>query len=85
VIAHDPLVARWPETKMAVSAELPAADGLDAVVLAVPHRAYQRVDFAGWLKHRRPVVLDANCVLSEPQRRALSAVGCRVASIGRGW
>ena len=85
IVAHDPLVARWPETKIAVSAELPAADGLDAVVLAVPHRAYQSVDFAGWLRHRRPVVLDANGVLSEPQRRALTDVGCRVASIGRGW
>jgi UDP-N-acetyl-D-mannosaminuronate dehydrogenase len=69
---------------MDVPAELPSPEGLDAVVVAVPHDSYRQLDFERWLGEARPVVLDAFDVLAPSQRDDLVRIGCRVASIGRG-
>jgi UDP-N-acetyl-D-glucosamine dehydrogenase len=84
VVAHDPLVTDWPELQMAVAAELPVASSVDAVVLAVPHRAYRDWDIGAWLATATPVVLDANAVLTDAQRRAVQDAGCRLIAIGQG-
>jgi UDP-N-acetyl-D-mannosaminuronate dehydrogenase len=84
VIAHDPLVRHWDELDMDVPAELPPSQGVDAVVLAVPHDAYRTLDFKAWLAGRTPVFLDGFNVLSRRQRDELRALGCRVESVGRG-
>jgi nucleotide sugar dehydrogenase len=84
VACHDPLVTDWPELGVAVANQLPPLDHVDAVVFAVPHREYVDLDVCGWLNGSRPVVLDANAVLSSRQHRALRESGCAVASIGRG-
>jgi UDP-N-acetyl-D-glucosamine dehydrogenase len=84
VVVHDPLVDHWPEENIAVPRDMPSAEGLHAVVLAVPHRQYRDFDYQSWLSDDRPVFLDAFDVLSADQRRALRAFGCRVESIGRG-
>jgi nucleotide sugar dehydrogenase len=84
VIAHDPLVRRWEELELDLPQELPPAAGIDAVVLAVPHREYRELDFEAWLEGRTPVFLDAFSVLSRERRERLRALGCRVESIGRG-
>lgn len=84
VICHDPLVTRWPELDMPVATDIPSPDAVDALVFAVPHREYAALDFQGWLDGARPVVLDANAVLSDAQRTLLREMGCRVGSIGRG-
>lgn len=84
VVYHDPLVRYWPELASDVFGELPAASGIDAVVLAVPHAAYRELDFPQWLNGDRPVFLDANDVLFPEQRALLRRLGCTVASIGRG-
>lgn len=84
VVAHDPLVTHWPEMDLPVTAELPAADTVDAVVFAVPHRAYRDLDLRGWLRHGAPVVLDANAVLTTAQRQAVKDAGCVFAAIGQG-
>jgi hypothetical protein len=63
---------------------MPSAAGVDAIILAVPHRFYQEFDFCRWMEADRPTVLDAFAVLSADRRAALRALGCRVESIGRG-
>ena len=84
LVCHDPLVADWPEVGAPVHRELPAADGFDAVVFAVKHEAYSSLDFRSWLNGDRPIVFDANDVLTNEQRAELAALGCTVGSIGRG-
>ena len=64
--------------------ELPAADGFDAVVFAVPHVEYVAMDVPAWLGAARPLVVDANDVLPADRLRELALAGCRVWSIGRG-
>lgn len=81
---HDPLVAHWDEMGLDVPAELPSADGVDAVVLAVPHDVYRDLDFERWLGGRTPLVFDGFSVLTTAQRERLRALGCRVVSVGRG-
>jgi UDP-N-acetyl-D-glucosamine dehydrogenase len=84
VIPHDPVVGHWLELGEDVPIELPQPAGLDAIVLAVPHRFYRELDFAGWLADSRPVVLDANAVLSPSQTESVRRLGCRIEAIGRG-
>lgn len=84
VLVHDPIVRYWPELDLEVGEEVPSPEGVDAVVLGVPHRAYLAMDMLAWLDGRRPVVFDAAGVLSAAQRRALVGAGVRLGSIGRG-
>lgn len=86
VTCHDPLVDEWPEVgaMATVARSLPSPAGFDAVVFGVAHRTYQALDLAHWLAGARPLVLDANGVLSDGQRRAAREAGCRCYSIGRG-
>ena len=87
ITCHDPLVEEWPEMagKVTVARTLPSPAGFDAVVFGVAHRAYQALDLPRWLSGACPLVLDANGVLSNAQRRAVRAAGCRCYSIGRGF
>ena len=84
VIAHDPLVGHWDELGEAVARELPSSEGVDAVVLAVPHAEYRQIDWTGWLAGRTPAFFDGFNVLAREQRERLRALGCAVESIGRG-
>jgi nucleotide sugar dehydrogenase len=84
VVAHDPLVAHWDELEVDVPAELPGPDGFDAVVFAVPHDEYRAIDLATWLGDARPAIFDGFAVLSAAKRRLVAALGCPIASIGRG-
>jgi UDP-N-acetyl-D-mannosaminuronate dehydrogenase len=84
VALHDPMVDDWPELGITIPAEPPPARSLDAVVLAVPHRAYRAFDFGTWLRGATPIVLDANAVLTPAQRRAVVASGAALHAIGEG-
>jgi UDP-N-acetyl-D-glucosamine dehydrogenase len=84
VLVHDPLVQHWREQEMDPPEDVPAAAGLDAVVLALPHGFYRAFDYPGWLGPHRPLFLDAFNVLTSDRRRELRGLGCRVESIGRG-
>ena len=84
VHCHDPLVRHWRELQLAVMAELPSLRGVDAVVFAVPHAGYRELDVERWLDGARPAVLDSADVLLPDQRATFAALGCEVASIGRG-
>lgn len=84
VVCHDPLVRHWVELALDVPGDPPPLAGVDAVVFAIPHKAYRELDVEGWLGDARPVVLDASDVLAPSQRATLAALGCTIASIGRG-
>lgn len=84
VICHDPLLRYWPELKREVDPQIPSPRGIDAIIFAVPHQEYSGLNVKTWLNGSRPVVLDANNVLSVKQRDEFKAAGCRVYSIGRG-
>lgn len=80
----DPYVRHWEELDRAVAQELPAPGEFDAVVFAVPHKAYREFDPAAWLGKARPIVFDADNVLPDAARARLRADGVRVESVGRG-
>lgn len=84
VSVHDPYVAHWPELDMAVLNDLPDASGYDAVVFAVPHKAYRELDLSSWLNGARPFVFDANDVISDSMRLSLQEIGVPQGSVGRG-
>ena len=83
VVAHDPLVTSWSEQDRIPTA-LPDPGAFDAVVFAVPHAEYQHIDPECWLGDARPLVVDANSVLSVERLRELASIGCTVWTIGRG-
>jgi nucleotide sugar dehydrogenase len=78
----DPLVDA--EIGVPLHRDLPDARGFDAVILAVGHKPYRAIDLAAWSGAERPVVLDANGVLSRQQLQSLRDAGFKVAAIGRG-
>ena len=78
----DPLVDA--EIGVPLHFDLPDAHGFDAVILAVGHKQYRAIDLAAWSGAERPVVLDANGVLSRQQLQSSRQAGFKVAAIGRG-
>jgi UDP-N-acetyl-D-glucosamine dehydrogenase len=84
VVVQDPIVCEWQELRMFVSAKLPLAADVDAVVFAVPHKAYRSLDLVNWLGTAKPIVLDANAVLTSAQRQAVINAGCAFFAIGEG-
>jgi UDP-N-acetyl-D-mannosaminuronate dehydrogenase len=84
VTCHDPLVSHWPGIAADLPRTLPSPVGFDGVVFAVPHREYQAIDIPHWLGTARPLIFDANNVLTAAQRAAARAAGCRCYGIGRG-
>src|ERR1700682_190009 len=82
VAIADPLVD--VEIGLPLHRDLPEALGFDAVILAVGHKQYRAIDLAAWSGAARPVVLDANGVLSRQQLQSLRDTGFKVAAIGRG-
>jgi nucleotide sugar dehydrogenase len=78
----DPLVDA--QIGVPLHRDLPDARGFDAVILAVGHKPYRAIDLAAWSGAGRPVVLDANGVLSRQQLQSLRDAGFKVAAIGRG-
>lgn len=82
-VVHDPHVRCWqerPGVEMVASLQqgMESADGL---VLAVPHRSYRAVEFAG---ERLKFVVDAQNVLDDDRARRLHERGIRVAGVGKG-
>jgi UDP-N-acetyl-D-mannosaminuronate dehydrogenase len=78
----DPLVDA--EIGVPLHRDLPDARDFDAVILAVGHKPCRTMDLAAWSGAERPVVLDANGVLSRQQLQSLRNAGFKVVAIGRG-
>ena len=84
VLCHDPLVSYWPELDLHLPDQIPASAEIDAAIFAVPHDDYTELDIRKWLNGSRPVILDANNVLTQEQRAEFRSAGCKFFSIGRG-
>ena len=81
---HDPMVPYWDDMNTDIPKDIPDPVNMDAIVLAVPHREYIELDIMAWLGSARPIILDANNVLSDAKRSELRANDLTVYSIGRG-
>lgn len=84
VTCADPLLNYWDDLQIPVDDVLSSCPDVDAVVFAVPHKKYKKLDPFIWLAGRKPYILDSNDCLSAAQREAFLKAGCRVESIGRG-
>jgi len=84
VTCHDPLVGHWEELDRPLPASLPLPADVDAVIMAVPHPEYRDLDIVAWLGTARPLVFDANNVLTGRQVAHLLGAGVSVSFIGRG-
>jgi len=83
-ICHDPMTSSWPETNAPIQDVFPAFHGFDAVVFAVPHQMYREMDFRKMLNGSKPVIFDANNVLTTEQGQQIRNAGALFSSIGRG-
>ncbi|WP_085784584.1 nucleotide sugar dehydrogenase [Candidatus Nucleicultrix amoebiphila] len=86
VICHDPLVSFWPELGITIESDLNKIDlhDISAVVFALPHQIYANFDFREWLKNHRPLIFDANNVLSSEMMRKLKQDNHKIFAIGKG-
>jgi UDP-N-acetyl-D-glucosamine dehydrogenase len=84
VTCADPLVSYWEDLSLPVLNSLSSCPDVHAVVFAVPHEEYKRLEPISWLQGRIPYILDGNDCLSGEQRREFARAGCVVESIGRG-
>ena len=84
VDVHDPLVDWIEDIERPVMDDLPQPCAYDAAVFAVAHGAYRQLRPAEWLGGARPLILDANFVLSPEQIAQLQRTGCKVKVVGRG-
>lgn len=84
LILHDPLVENISEFGGELLNQMPAPDGIDAIVFAVDHGEYRQFDFTAWLSGRTPLIFDANGILDKERREEFRRGGCVVASLGRG-
>lgn len=82
ITCHDPYVRYWDEMEINVSRELPNSSNFDAVIMAVPHKEYKRIDLSSWA-HKNLLILDANMVFTSKQRESAKKLGLRLESIGR--
>ena len=69
---------------MEMPESLPSADSVDAIVFAVGFNDYRNINISEWLGGGKPLIFDANKVLSESQITEFRRCGCRVWCIGRG-
>ena len=81
---HDPLVDSWSELSEESGGEISDFSDADAVVFAVGHKEYKDLDINNLLNGSKPLIVDANNVLSRKQRKEIKSTGCRLLSIGRG-
>jgi nucleotide sugar dehydrogenase len=81
---QDPLAETLEDIGRPVRRDLSAPDGYDAAVFAVGHEHYRRLQPAQWLKRDRPLIVDANMVLTAFQISDFRNAGCRVKVVGRG-
>ena len=84
VTSYDPFVQYWQEMDRSLPAELPAAEGVDAVVFATRHREFQALDIPKWLGDSRPVILDTVNIMTGKCRKLCRKAGIQVESVGRG-
>ena len=84
VNVQDPIVEFWEELKIYVPKLYPKINLFDAIIFAVKHEEYRKINFNKWVNRRKMLIVDANNVLSEKQHSILAKKKYNVISIGRG-
>lgn len=86
VILHDPLVDYWPELDLPVGADLRAPHKADAVVLAVNHDEYLKIQPRQYARLLKPkgLILDCNNVLDDKKAGILRKMNYGVLGVGKG-
>jgi nucleotide sugar dehydrogenase len=84
VAVVDPLADELPDSLVPLHRTMPPANDWDVIVLAVAHRQFVDLDIGRWAGHSRPLVFDANGVLTKRALEVLKQSGFPVAAIGRG-
>ena len=67
-----------------VESAIPCPQNFDAVVFAVAHEEYSKLNLIEWLFDSNICILDANNVLTKSQREDIKALPNAFAAIGRG-
>lgn len=84
IVCQDPLVEYWAEMDMKVVQDIPEFTDYDALVFTVQHRQYMSIDFKNCVLGQDVLIFDANCVLTQEQRKDITNLDNIVfASIGR--
>ena len=85
VEVHDPMVRWWNELGIAVPLEFPSLIHYDAIIFAVPHTQYKKLDlskFTDVLEGK--YILDAFMVFSAAERKIFKNQGINIQTIGVG-
>lgn len=82
---HDPFVSFWEEVGCEISSTLPSAKLYDAIIFAIPHQLYQKLDLSNWLgSNSKTLILDAFSVFTSEQRNNFRSEGVFIEAIGVG-
>ncbi len=82
VTAHDPYIEFWEEMNQNLPKDIPSGNKYDAIIMAVAHKDYKNLDISKWAEGCG-IVLDANMVISNEQRKKARDSGIKIESIGR--
>lgn len=82
ITCHDPYIKFWEEMKINVLQKLPKVSDYHAIVMAVAHQDYKKLEPIHWAE--APLLLDANMVFDNQQIKKYREIGINIESIGRG-
>lgn len=84
VTCHDPYIDYWEEMDLQIeNKNLPDFKNFDAIIFAVPHRQYAKLDIVSSAS-MNGLILDTCGLFDSKQRDSLRMSGKRIESIGRG-
>ena len=82
IYGHDPLVITWEKLEQYRLQSLKDIPQIDAVVLAVNHKEYKKMDFSK-LNIRNKLILDTNNIATKIQKKKIFEKKFRYISLGR--
>lgn len=80
----DPLINYWEEMQMKVENEILDFSQFDALVFAVAHKEFSKIDFSDISLSDNTLIFDANNVLTKVQTEYIKNNNLKYESIGRG-
>lgn len=85
VFAYDPMVKIWHDYKNLNVSAIPNLNAMDALVLAVRHTSFAKLNFNKLLSfNSKIIILDAFNVLTNKQIKEINNKNCKLIFIGRG-
>ena len=85
VFAYDPMIKTWSEHKNLNVTAMPNFKEIDALVLAVRHSHFTKLNFEKLLKfNSKIIILDTFNILTQKQILQINKIKCKLISIGKG-